>query len=86
MSRLAYGIRSGERIGADLLKIAGLTLDLRQEELRDGAGVRIALRNRSFGVLRHLATNAGRIVTKDELLAENWRGVTVTEDSLTQCI
>ena len=86
MSRLAYGIRSGERIGADLLKIAGLTLDLRQEELRDGAGVRIALRNRSFGVLRHLATNAGRIVTKDELLAENWPGVTVTEDSLTQCI
>ncbi len=37
-------------------------------------------------MLRHLATNAGRVVTKDELLEANWPGVTVTEDSLTQCI
>jgi DNA-binding winged helix-turn-helix (wHTH) protein len=70
----------------DRLDIAGLTLDLRREELRDATGVRIELRNRSFGVLRHLATNAGRVVTKDELLEVNWPGVTVTEDSLTQCI
>jgi TolB-like protein len=71
---------------ADRLQIADLTLDLRQEELRDATGARIDLRNRSFGVLRHLATNAGRVVSKDELLAANWPGVTVTEDSLTQCI
>jgi DNA-binding winged helix-turn-helix (wHTH) protein len=37
-------------------------------------------------VLRHLATNLGRVVTKDELLEVNWPGVTVTDDSLTQCI
>lgn len=70
----------------DRLDIAGLTLDLRREELRDAAGARIELRNRSFGVLRHLASNAGRVVTKDELLSVNWPGVTVTEDSLTQCV
>jgi TolB-like protein/DNA-binding winged helix-turn-helix (wHTH) protein len=70
----------------DHLDIAGLTLDLRREELRDGAGARIDLRNRSFGVLRYLAINAGRVITKDELLEANWPGVTVTEDSLTQCI
>src|SRR5215475_5413262 len=70
----------------DRLDIAGLTLDLRREELRDAASSRIELRNRSFGVLRHLATNAGRVVTKDELLEVNWPAVTVTEDSLTQCI
>src|SRR3954452_4583123 len=58
----------------------------RREELRDATGTRIELRNRSFGVLRHLATNAGRLVTKDELLEVNWPGVTVTDDSLTQCI
>lgn len=63
---------------ADHLDIAGLTLDLHREELRDGAGVRIDLRNRSFSVLRHLAVNAGRVVTKDELLGVNWPGVTVT--------
>jgi TolB-like protein/DNA-binding winged helix-turn-helix (wHTH) protein/tetratricopeptide (TPR) repeat protein len=70
----------------DRLDLAGLTLDLRREELRGIDGTRIELRNRSFAVLRHLATNAGRVITKDELLAANWPGVTVTEDSLTQCI
>ena len=78
--------KSGDLNTPDLLDIGGLTLDLRREELRDAAGRLIELRNRSFGVLRHLATNAGRLVTKDELLATNWPGVTVTEDFLTQCI
>jgi TolB-like protein len=68
------------------VQIADLTLDLRQEELRDATGARIDLRNRSFGVLRHLATSAGRVVSKEELLATNWPGLKVTEDSLTQCI
>jgi DNA-binding winged helix-turn-helix (wHTH) protein len=70
----------------DLVQIADLTLDLRQEELGDRTGARVDLRNRSFEVLRHLVNNAGRVVSKDELLATNWPGVTVTEDSLTQCI
>ena len=86
MNELPQDIRSGELSAVDQLQIADLTLDLRQEELRDATGARIDLRNRSFGVLRHLATNAGRIVSKDELLATNWPGITVTEDSLTQCI
>jgi TolB-like protein len=86
VSELLETVRSGDPTALDRLEIAGLTLDLRQEELRDAAGTRIELRNRSFGVLRHLATNAGRVVTKDELLAVNWPGITVTEDSLTQCI
>ena len=86
MNELPQAARSGGLDVVDRLDIAGLTLDLRREELRDAAGTRIELRNRSFGVLRHLATNAGRVVTKDELLEVNWPGVTVTEDSLTQCI
>ena len=73
-------------LSTDRLDLAGLTLDLRREELRDAAGTVIELRNRSFGVLRYLATNAGRLVTKDELLSANWPGVNVSEDSLTQCI
>jgi TolB-like protein len=78
--------RSGELSAPDQIQIANLTLDLRREELRDAAGKRIELRNRSFGVLRYLATNAGRVVSKDELLTSNWPGLTVTEDSLTQCV
>jgi TolB-like protein/DNA-binding winged helix-turn-helix (wHTH) protein len=86
MNEVPLNVASGGLNTVDRLDIAGLTLDLRREELRDPSGKRIELRNRPFGVLRHLATNAGRVVTKDELLDVNWPGVTVTEDSLTQCI
>jgi TolB-like protein len=86
MNELPQTARSGGLGTVDWLDLAGLTLDLRREELREATGTRIELRNRSFVVLRHLATNAGRVVTKDELLEVNWPGVTVTEDSLTQCI
>ena len=86
MNEIPQNIRSGALDAVDRVEIAGLTLDLRNEELRNVDGIRVDLRSRSFGVLRHLATNAGRVVLKDELLAANWPGVTVTEDSLTQCI
>jgi TolB-like protein/DNA-binding winged helix-turn-helix (wHTH) protein len=79
-------VRPGGLSDPDLVQIADLTLDLRQEELRDRTGSRVDLRHRSFDVLRHLVKNAGRVVSKDELLAANWPGLTVTEDSLTQCI
>lgn len=79
-------IESGGLSALDLVQIAELTLDLRREELRDGNGARVDLRHRSFGVLRHLVENAGRVVSKDELLTANWPGLSVTEDSLTQCI
>ncbi|MGY8709043.1 winged helix-turn-helix domain-containing protein [Bradyrhizobium sp. 18BD] len=72
--------------GLEQVQIAELTLDLRQQELRDATGARIDLRYQSFCVLRHLATSPGRVISKDELLATNWPGLTVTEDSLTQCI
>lgn len=72
--------------GLEQIQIAELTLDLRQQELRGATGTRIDLRHQSFNVLRHLATSPGRVVSKDELLATNWPGLTVTEDSLTQCI
>ena len=44
------------------------------------------LRPQSFAVLRHLAGNPGRLVTKDELTAAVWPEVAVTDDSLVQCI
>ena len=79
-------IGQGSPSAPDLVQIADLTLDLRREELRDGAGARVDLRNRSFSVLRHLVRSAGHVVSKDELLTANWPGLNVSEDSLTQCI
>jgi TolB-like protein len=77
---------SGGSGGPGLIQIGGLTLDLQREELRGGSGARLDLRPRSFAVLRQLVENAGRVVSRDELLAANWPGLSVTEDSLTQCI
>jgi TolB-like protein/Tfp pilus assembly protein PilF len=61
-------------------------VDLAADELRTAKGEHVELRPRSVAVLRLLAEQAGRLVTKDELIAKVWDDVAVTEDSLTQCI
>ncbi len=61
-------------------------VDLAADELRSTAGDHVDLRPRSFAVLRLLAENAGRLVTKDEIIDKVWNDVVVTDDSLTQCI
>lgn len=66
--------------------LPGYEIDLSREELRSLAGERVELRPRSFAVLRLLATNLGRLVTKDEIMQKVWDDSVVTEDSLTQCI
>jgi DNA-binding winged helix-turn-helix (wHTH) protein len=64
----------------------GVVADFGSETLRDASGNAIPLRPRSFAVLRHLADNPGRLVTKDELMQAVWPGIAVTDDSLVQCI
>lgn len=61
------------------------TLDLERVSLRRG-GEQIELRPKSFDVLSYLAANAGRVVSKDEIFAAVWPDVTVTDDSLVQCV
>src|SRR6266487_4537575 len=72
-------------MSAGRYKIGEFTLDVSQGCLRRG-DVEIALRPKSFALLQHLITHAGRLVTKDELLSKIWPDVIVTEDSLTRCI
>jgi adenylate cyclase len=67
------------------LNLGSLTLDLAQQRLLGPSG-EIRLRPKSFEVLRYLAERAGNTVTKDELMAAVWPGVTVTEESLTRCV
>jgi tetratricopeptide (TPR) repeat protein len=47
-----------------------------------GADGEIALRPKTYEVLRFLVANAGRLVSRDEILDAVWRNVTVTEESL----
>jgi TolB-like protein/DNA-binding winged helix-turn-helix (wHTH) protein/Flp pilus assembly protein TadD len=50
------------------------------------AGAELALRPKSFDVLRYLVERAGRLATKDELVSAVWPDVIVSDDSLAQCV
>lgn len=67
------------------LRFSSFTIDDERQCLIGPAG-ELRLRPKALEVLRYLAQNAGRAVEKDELLAAVWAEVTVTEDSLTQCV
>lgn len=62
------------------------TIDLGRSEVRDAANQHLALRRRSFELLLYLARRHDQVVPKDELIAVNWHGLAVTDDSLTKCI
>lgn len=70
---------------AGIVTLGNVVLDLDQGTLvRDDRIV--PLRSKSFRLLCELARQAGRVVSKDELLEVVWPGVAVTEDSLTQAV
>jgi TolB-like protein len=62
------------------------TVDLARELVIDERGDIVPLRPRAWLVLRLLATRAGKLVGKDEILDEVWSDCEVTEDSLVQAI
>lgn len=68
-----------------LLQFDEFTLDTARSRLL-GPGGEVALRPKSFDVVRHLLEHAGRVVGKDELMKVAWPGVTVSDESLAQCI
>jgi TolB-like protein/DNA-binding winged helix-turn-helix (wHTH) protein/Flp pilus assembly protein TadD len=60
-------------------------LDAQRRTLRR-SGVEVELRPLAFDALGFLVRNAGRVVTKDELIAAVWPGLVVTDDSIARCI
>jgi len=67
------------------LRFGAFTLDMQRCTLWRG-DQRLLLRPKSFDVLVYLARQAGRLVTKDELLQAVWPHTAVTDDALVQCI
>lgn len=65
--------------------VGGLTLDLARGRLFGPDGD-VDLRPKSFALLSYMAQNGGRTLAKDELMAAIWPDVTVTDESLSQCI
>src|SRR5262245_606807 len=60
-------------------------LDLARGCLRLGEQ-EVELRPKAFEVLRYLAVHAGALVPKQDLYAAVWPNITVSDDSLVQCI
>lgn len=76
---------SPAQIAAKRLRFDRYVLDLdRGCLLLDGN--EIALRPKTFAVLRYLVENFGRLVSKDELFAAVWPNLAVTDDALVQSV
>jgi adenylate cyclase len=74
-----------QSIDPELYAFDGYTLDLIRGCLRDACG-EIQLRAKNFELLRYLVQNAGRLISKDELVNAVWPNVIVSDDSLAQCM
>jgi adenylate cyclase len=68
-----------------MLQFEGYTLDFVRHSLRTGDR-EVALRRKSFELLRYLVENPDRLVTKEELLKAIWPDVIVTDESLAHCV
>jgi DNA-binding winged helix-turn-helix (wHTH) protein len=64
-----------------MLSFPPFRLDTMNEQLWRNTEL-IALRPKTFAVLRHLATHPGRLITQDELLGAVWGGSAVSEGLL----
>ncbi|MGB9318300.1 MAG: winged helix-turn-helix domain-containing protein, partial [Pseudolabrys sp.] len=68
------------------LRLNGYTLDLDQARLFDLHGQAVELRPQALAVLLELGRRHGELVTRRDLSARVWPGVSVTDDSLVQCV
>jgi DNA-binding winged helix-turn-helix (wHTH) protein/tetratricopeptide (TPR) repeat protein len=69
-----------------VLRFAGFGFDRQRAELRGPDGETIRLRPKSFDMLQLFVSNAGRVLSKQELMDAVWPNVHVGDDSLFQCI
>lgn len=75
----------GGRIVPVPISFSGWTIDSDKATIIGPAGEAV-LRPKSFDVLLFLARNPGRLISRSDILDAIWPEVTVSEDSLTQCI
>lgn len=70
----------------DKYRFAGFEFDPKLGRVFDASATEVRLRPKPLELLAYLVGNPGRVVSKGELLEAVWPDVTVTEDSLTQCV
>ena len=69
-----------------MLRFAEFEIALDRGELRTQNGETIRLRPKTFALLCLFATNANRLLSKQELTSAIWPNVHIGDDSLFQCI
>ena len=74
-----------EDFTAATFRFDAFELDVRRRTLRR-SGAEVELRPLALDALGLLVRNAGRVVTKDEMIAAVWPGLVVTDDSVARCI
>lgn len=70
----------------ELIRLGQATYVVPTDQLLSDAGEEIFLRAQSAKVLKFLTERLDRLVPRDDLIAEVWPNLAVTDDSLTQCI
>ena len=68
------------------IRLGALAFDPTSRDLRDADEKHVDLRNKSSDVLAFLAARPGKIVGKSEIMDAVWPDVTVSDESLVQCI
>ncbi|WP_203075139.1 winged helix-turn-helix domain-containing protein [Falsiroseomonas ponticola] len=71
---------------ADTVPVGSASLDPERGVLRRADGEETTLRPKTLDLLLLLLRSRGRLVTRAEILDTVWADVTVTDDSITQCI
>lgn len=81
------GICVSGKLNTDKLVVLGdVTYDPNLDQLKRADGTHVVLRAQSASVLRCLVQSPGILVSRDALIDTVWDGLSVTDDSLTQCI
>jgi TolB-like protein len=75
----------GKPLGPKMMKFNEFSVDLGKSCLSKG-GREVPLRPKTFEVLLQLASNAGRLVRKQDLAEAVWPNIAVSDASLVQCI
>jgi DNA-binding response OmpR family regulator len=71
LARVRSLLRRGSRQRSHLLSLADLEIDTRTHEVRR-AGERVRLTTKEYALLEYLAYNAGRVLTRDQILNHVW--------------
>jgi TolB-like protein len=67
-------------------RFEGFVLDLMRGTLLTTTGEEVPIRRKAFQLLRLLVENAGRLLNREAINQAVWPDVTVSDDSITQCV